>query len=222
MKQNAFHIPAFYLSLLTLFSAALFSSFPLSAQDPISLDKVNYIALSPEATALHDGVNYPVEGNKGVPDISIPLYTIQYGKITIPIVLRYSTTNAKVDKSTAPNVGFGWVLDVGGSVNRVIKGKPDEASEWYQADEDTYFDQLRNSSDQYTISSIYGWHGSHYYDTEKDEFTMSTPSGAASFYLTESSGTYTGHFSPSVNWKVDRTTKYNGSGVVARLWTTTP
>ena len=63
MKQNAFHIPAFYLSLLTLFSAALFSSFPLSAQDPISLDKVNYIALSPEAAALHDAVNYPVEGN---------------------------------------------------------------------------------------------------------------------------------------------------------------
>lgn len=215
MKQNAFHIPAFYLSLLTLFSAALFSSFPLSAQDPISLDKVNYIALSPEAVALHDAVNYPVEGNKGVPDISIPLYTIQYGKITIPIVLRYSTTNAKVDKSVAPNVGFGWVLDVGGSVNRVIKGKPDEASEWYQADGNTYFDQLRNSDDQYTISSIYGWHGTHFYDTEKDEFTMSTPSGAASFYLTESSGTYTGHFSPSVNWKVDRTTKYNGSGVAA-------
>lgn len=215
MKQNAFHIPAFYLSLLTLFSAVLFCSFPLSAQDPISLDKVNYIALSPEAAALHDAVNYPVEGNKGVPDISIPLYTIQYGKVTIPIVLRYSTTNAKVDKSTAPNVGFGWVLDVGGSINRVIKGKPDEASEWYQADENTYFDQLRNSSDQYTISSLYGWYGSHYYDTEKDEFTMSTPSGAASFYLTESSGTYTGHFSPSVNWKIDRTTKYNGTGVAA-------
>jgi len=170
MKQNAFHIPAFYLSLLTLFSAALFSSFPLSAQDPISLDKVNYIALSPEATALHDAVNYPVEGNKGVPDISIPLYTIQYGKITIPIVLRYSTTNAKVDKSTAPNVGFGWVLDVGGSVNRVIKGKPDEASEWYQADGNTYFNQLRNSNDQYTISSIYGWHGSHYYAAEQSKY----------------------------------------------------
>lgn len=199
----------------TLLTFLLFLSPSLHAQDPISLDKVNYIALSPEAAALHDAVNYPVEGNKGVPDISIPLYTIKYGKITIPIVLRYSTTNAKVDKSVAPNVGFGWVLDVGGSINRVIKGKPDEASEWYQADGNTYFDQLRNSSDQYTISSIYGWHGTHFYDTEKDEFTMSTPSGAASFYLTESSGTYTGHFSPSVNWKVDRTTKYNGSGVAA-------
>ena len=150
-----------------------------------------------------------------MPDISIPLYTIRYGKLTIPIVLRYSTSNAKVDKSTAPNVGFGWVLDVGGSVNRVIRGKPDEASEWYQADSSTYFDQLRDSDDQYTISSLYGWYGSNHYDTEKDEFTMVTPSGAACFYLTESSGAYTGHFSPSVNWKVDRTTKYNGTGISA-------
>ena len=199
----------------SLWTILMFFSAALHAQDPISLDKVNYIALSPEAAALHDAVNYPVEGTRGVPDISIPLYTIRYGKITIPIVLRYSTTNARVDKSTAPNVGFGWVLDVGGSVNRVIKGKPDEASEWYQADENTYFDQLRNSSDQYTVSSLYGWYGIHFYDTEKDEFTMSTPSGAASFYLTEDSGTYTGQFSPSVNWKVDRTTKYSGSSVAA-------
>lgn len=63
MKKSDPHIPAFYLTLLTLFLEVLFFSFPLSAQDPISLDKVNYIALSPEAAALHDAVNYPVEGN---------------------------------------------------------------------------------------------------------------------------------------------------------------
>ncbi len=204
------HLPA---RIILLFLSFLSFSFSASAQDAISLDKVNYIALSPEAAALHDAVNYPVEGNKGVPDISIPLYTVRYGKIAIPIVLRYSTSSAKVDGSTAPNVGFGWVLDVGGSINRVIKGKPDEASEWYQADADTHFDQLGDSDDQYTLSSIYGWYGTHTYDTEKDEFTMSSPSGAASFYLTESAGTYAGHFSPSVNWKVAGTTKYTGAGL---------
>ena len=154
-----------------LLASFLFFTILSSAQTAISLDKVNHIALSPQSSALHDAVNYVVEGNRGVPDISIPLYTIRYGKLTIPIVLRYSTSNAKVDKSTAPNVGFGWVLDVGGSVNRVIRGKPDEASEWYQADSSTYFDQLRDSDDQYTISSLYGWYGSNHYDTEKDEFT---------------------------------------------------
>ena len=34
------------------------------------------IALSPQASSLHDAVNYPVDGNKGAADISIPLYTV--------------------------------------------------------------------------------------------------------------------------------------------------
>jgi len=70
-----------------------------SAKDDFSLDKVNDIVLSPEAAALHDAVNYPADGNKGVPDISIPLYTIKYGKLSIPIVLRYSTSVRSVVNS---------------------------------------------------------------------------------------------------------------------------
>ena len=204
-----------YLSttLFMLFLSLLFSALPVSAQEAITLDKRSYLALSPQASALHDAVNYPVEGNKGVPDISIPLYTIEYGNIRIPILLRYSTSNAKIDLSAAPNVGFGWVLDVGGSVNRVIRGKPDEAAVWYQADSDTYFDQLRANDDQYTISSLYDWCGTTPYDTEKDEFVMSLAGGSASFYLTESGGIYTGHFSPSVNWRIGRTVKNNGTAI---------
>ena len=182
------------------------------AQTPITMDKVNYIALSPQAAALHDAINYPVDGNKGAPDISIPLYTIKYGKISIPLTLRYTTSAAKTDKSTAPNVAFGWVLDVGGSINRTIRGKPDEASNWYQAYDTTYFDQLRTSNDQFTISSIYGWHGINEYDSEKDEFVMSTPNGRATFYITGSDGSYTGHFSPSVNWKINSTKRFSTAG----------
>ena len=202
--------PFCYCVLLTLF---LFHIGPLFAQEAITLDRVNYIALSPQASSLHDAVNYPVEGNKGVPDISIPLYTVEYGSIRIPIVLRYSTSNAKVDRSVAPNVGFGWVLDVGGSINRVIKGKPDEAAVWYQADSSTYFDQLGSNADQYTISALYDWCGSVAYDTEKDEFVMSTPGGGASFCLSESGGVYTGRFSPSVNWRIGGTVKNTGTAV---------
>ena len=203
------------LSIFFLFLVVILpESVPAFAQEAITLDKRNYIALSPQASSLHDAVNYPVDGNKGAADISIPLYTVEYGGIRIPIVLRYSTSSAKVDRSVAPNVGFGWVLDVGGSINRVIKGKPDEASVWYQADSETYFDQLGSNADQYTISSLYDWYGSVAYDTEKDEFVMSTPSGGGSFYLTESGGAYTGHFSPSVNWRIGATVK-NTSGLPA-------
>lgn len=81
--------------VLTLF---LFHIGYLSAQEAITLDRRNDIALSPQASSLHDAVNYPVDGNKGVADISIPIYTVEYGGIRIPILLRYSTSSAKVDR----------------------------------------------------------------------------------------------------------------------------
>lgn len=87
----SFSVLAFFVSLLIAPSGF--------AQEAITLDRRNYIALSPQASSLHDAVNYPVEGNKGVADISIPLYTVEYGGIRIPIVLRYSTSSAKVDRS---------------------------------------------------------------------------------------------------------------------------
>ena len=77
----SFSVLAFFVSLLIAPSGF--------AQEAITLDRRNYIALSPQASSLHDAVHYAVEGNK----------------------------------SAAPNVGFGWVLDVGGNINRVIKGK---------------------------------------------------------------------------------------------------
>ena len=85
----------FFLVLLVILPPAV----PAFAQEAITLDRRNYIALSPQASSLHDAVNYPVDGNKGAADISIPLYTVEYGGIRIPILLRYSTSSAKVDRS---------------------------------------------------------------------------------------------------------------------------
>lgn len=45
------HLPA---RIILLFLSFLSFSFSASAQEAISLDKVNYIALSPEAAALHE------------------------------------------------------------------------------------------------------------------------------------------------------------------------
>ena len=42
----------------------------------LSRHLLTIIALSPQASSLHDAVNYPVDGNKGAADISIPLYTV--------------------------------------------------------------------------------------------------------------------------------------------------
>ena len=53
------------------------------------------IPVSPEAAALAKMVNYPVNFNTGVPDISVPLYTLQAGGLSLPITLSYHAGGLK-------------------------------------------------------------------------------------------------------------------------------
>jgi len=48
---------------------------------------------NPRVAAFQLFGNYPVSLNTGVPDISIPLYTIHSDGIDIPITLKYHTGN---------------------------------------------------------------------------------------------------------------------------------
>jgi len=182
------------------------------SQASVTVDSPRYFPLSPQATALHSAISYPVSGNTGSPDISIPLYTITCGDITVPITLRYSTANVKIDQSVVPNVAFGWVLDVGGAVNRVIKGKPDEAAVMYPLDGNSpynlRFNQYDNISDQQTLSKIYSWVSSGSdYDSEYDSFSFISPGGSGNFYMKRNnpsslSSAFSAKFAPSVNYKL--------------------
>lgn len=182
------------------------------SQASVTVDSPRYFPLSPQATALRSAINYPVSGNTGSPDISIPLYTITCGDITVPITLRYSTANVKIDQSVVPNVAFGWVLDVGGAVNRVIKGKPDEAAVMYPLDGNSpynlRFNQYDNISDQQTLSKIYSWVSSGSdYDSEYDSFSFINPGGSGNFYMKRNnpsslSSAFSAKFAPSVNYKL--------------------
>lgn len=60
----------------------------------------------------------------GSANISVPIYQIQAGQISIPIELNYSSTGIKVEE-TASNVGQNWSLNAGGIVTKVIKGSED-------------------------------------------------------------------------------------------------
>jgi hypothetical protein len=70
--------------------------------------------------------DYPVSNFTGVPDITIPLYTIKEGDLEVPITLSYGL------KPTDPNgfVGAGWVLNTGGIITRTQLQGSDELSGW--------------------------------------------------------------------------------------------
>ncbi|MEO1030143.1 MAG: hypothetical protein AAFX55_02000 [Bacteroidota bacterium] len=83
--------------------------------------------VSPEAYQFEKYTSLPVDLNSGMAQVSIPLYTISYGGMTIPISISYDTSGIKPEEISG-NVGLKWTLNVGGSINRILKGGQDEGS----------------------------------------------------------------------------------------------
>ncbi len=118
-----------YILILYL---ALFS-FLAKGQETQQTVKIPQIfAPAPTASELGKYGTYPVNLSTGLPQIEIPLYTIQSGDIQIPITLKYHASGIKVNQE-ASWVGLGWSLDAGGSISREIRGRPDEEGGYRQS-----------------------------------------------------------------------------------------
>lgn len=79
---------------------------------------------SPNAASLGIFGEIPVSPYTGVPNISIPIYTIKSGSITLPINLSYHASGIKVAQE-ASWVGLGWALEAGGVISRTVCGYDD-------------------------------------------------------------------------------------------------
>lgn len=82
---------------------------------------------SPNVASLGLYGEIPVSPYTGVPDISIPLYEISVGEHTLPISLSYHASGVRPDQHPGW-VGMGWSLNGGGSISRIVKGKPDDCN----------------------------------------------------------------------------------------------
>jgi len=79
---------------------------------------------SPNIQAMQKYGDVPVSPYTGVPNISIPLYTLKFRDISVPISLSYHASGIKVGEE-ASQVGLGWVLNAGGTISRNIVGGDD-------------------------------------------------------------------------------------------------
>ncbi|WP_348725828.1 hypothetical protein [Tenacibaculum sp. 190524A05c] len=61
----------------------------------------------------------------GMVNINLPIYEIKEKDLNVPISLNYRSDGIKVN-DIAGNVGLGWKLVTGGTIEREIKGNPDE------------------------------------------------------------------------------------------------
>jgi hypothetical protein len=80
---------------------------------------------SPDAAALGKFGDIPVSEHTGIPEINLPVYTIQAGALKLPISLSYHASGMKVQEQ-ASRVGAGWALNAGGVITRTVVGAPDD------------------------------------------------------------------------------------------------
>ncbi|CCB70027.1 Rhs family protein precursor [Flavobacterium branchiophilum FL-15] len=164
---------------------------------------------SPEVNKFEQYMNMPVNLVSGTPQVSIPIYTLNYGGMTLPISLEYDASGVKVE-SIASCVGQNWTLNVGGTVSRIIKGAPDEGNpyNWQaqsQIDIDGYYQdygltklesQLNNyPNNQYDSNQYFNkfiafrkWVNdvaNGFKDSQPDLFYFSTPQGGSKFVFND-------------------------------------
>ncbi|MBR3830635.1 MAG: hypothetical protein IKJ52_05230 [Muribaculaceae bacterium] len=118
---------------LLLSTILLLGSTFLSAQDATDVSSYaprdyTIIPPSPEVASMVRNVDFPVTPFTGQIDISLPIYTITEGNLSVPISVQYLSGGLKVDDQPG-NLGLSWVINAGGCISRTVHGHPDEANE---------------------------------------------------------------------------------------------
>jgi YD repeat-containing protein len=111
--------------LLIVFSTKILAQTPPSVTDQANKLMPHPVPLSPNAAALGKYGDYEVNMYNGLPDISIPLFEVKSGGISVPITLSYHASGFK-KQELAGWVGLGWSVIANGQISRQVRGRPDE------------------------------------------------------------------------------------------------
>ncbi|MEM9144352.1 MAG: hypothetical protein AAGA86_15285, partial [Bacteroidota bacterium] len=151
-------------------------------------DLPEVIPPSPKVQSFHRYGDIPVSHSTGVPDISIPLYTINSGGLQVPIVLRYHPGAVKPPNDHS-NIAFGWTLEYGGNASRNINDDPDveypqEIRSSASLDLLNFGPQLAENAD-YLLDALLNSTAAADIDTERDVFSYRSPTSSGKFIVSE-------------------------------------
>lgn len=185
------------LFLFTLISISIFGQQEetpgFSYQNILPGDK---LFAAPDVAAFHKINFMPVNLYTGRVDITIPIFEIKTGNISVPISLSYNTGGVKVDDE-ASSVGLGWNLNAGGSIMRIVKDIEDHTITWdwdWYIQLDEYYRSCRNVTSkgylatysdyvnsQYKCSSTFSDYANE--DASPDLFLANAPGLFTKFHL---------------------------------------
>ncbi|WP_350291382.1 hypothetical protein [uncultured Croceitalea sp.] len=92
-----------------------------------------YVPPTPNASNFTIYGDTPVNHATGLPQINIPIFTIEEDGISVPISISYHASGVKVD-DLASVVGLKWTLNAGGGIFRQVNDKIDEEG-WLNANQ---------------------------------------------------------------------------------------
>lgn len=193
----------FFAALLTTLLSTAFFSPAAHGQDGENAPEPllhKYGAKSPEAAEIEKYGTIPVGMYTGTANISIPLFTVQSGDLSLPISLKYATTGIRVSQR-ATWVGLGWSLSAGGAVTRQMKGRPDEDGLLRSSDRQNFQDYIGgnmavsrygfggdstdpNTGKYYTDFYLYRV-STGFWDAQPDRYSASAPGLSTSFVFGE-------------------------------------
>lgn len=158
---------------------------------------------SPTVASLGKFGDVPVGLYTGVPDISIPLFTVKGKTLDLPITLSYHPSGLKVDE-IGGWVGMGWALSAGGVVTRSVRGLPDEWTYGYYNTGTAFYDianwPIPNGVLLQNIQL-------NYIDGEPDQFFVNVAGHSAEFVIgptSSAAGSQEIRTIPYQDWAIDK------------------
>ncbi|GAA3655880.1 hypothetical protein [Flavivirga jejuensis] len=184
--------------------------FSLAFENGIAQDSYpNVVPPDPVSAQFQKYLGYPVSYATGIPQINIPLYTMNAAGVSIPFSLSYHSSGIKVDEVMG-SIGFGWSMFPGFKITRTVMGRPDDefptndirplGSYDWQAENaeisalkndvnfvpDSYFEYLYKITPRKLQDGMFGAstpHSSAPADGQNDIFTIHLPNVNATFIL---------------------------------------
>ena len=140
---------------------------------------------SPTAASLGKFVDMPVAYYTGTPQVSVPLYEINTGSLSLPISLSYHGSGLKVEESNGW-IGTNFALNVGGAITRSMRGLPDESQYGFFTIYETaqaINDKARTGFDYDTDLGVLNQFGEGLRDGEPDMFYFNFNGYSGRFYI---------------------------------------
>jgi len=166
---------------------------------------------SPEVAALGKYGDVPVGHFTGVPNISIPLVTLQGKSLNIPVSLSYHAGGIRVNE-IASRVGLGWNLNVGGMVSRSVRGLPDDYVTGYLHTNNTVEEFIGDIGTTAMVEHMQEA-SQGYIDYESDVYNFNFLGYSGKFYYNQT-GDILIH--PAADFRIEEV--FDGDGVKIKGW----